>query len=105
MTPDPAEVSGVVTNGWPFAVAGYALTAGVLVAYGARLVALSRRYAPPAADRGALIAMLVGTAVLFGGVIVATIDYQLGLMIPKTALYVWSTPGVVAVLYGLVRTL
>lgn len=102
---DPNTVTGVVTYAWPYVIAGYGITWVVMVGYAARLIIADRKSDPPDADRASVAAVAIGTAIIVIGALVAVIDYKLGLQIPKYVLYLWATPGVIAAMTGIVRTL
>lgn len=102
---DPNTVTGVVTDAWPYVIAGYGITWVTMVGYAARIVIADRKSAPPDADRTSIASIAVGTAIIVLGALAALIDYRFGLQIPKYVLYLWATPGVIAAMIGIVRTL
>ena len=100
MTP-PME--GVVTYAWPYVIVSYGLLWASLAAYGGwfgRAAAASRE---PATDTLARVAIVGGAVWVVLGVGLAGYDYAAHLTLPKSVLYAWATPGILAVSYGIVR--
>ena len=99
MTP----VEGVVTDAWPYVIASYGLLWASLGVYGGWFALEASRSREPAADNVARIAIVAGTVWVVLGVGLAGYDYAAHLTLPKSVLYAWATPGILAVSYGIVR--